>query len=60
LNPEFDKASKNFAHIFGVPIFFFVFTRCFGGDKTTLDYLHVAERSNYIPAQTSNAITAET
>jgi hypothetical protein len=36
------------------------FTLCFGGDKNSGDYLHVAERSNYIPVKTSKAITAET
>jgi hypothetical protein len=51
--------AKIHSHIFG-QIFFFIFTLCFGGDRASVDYLHVAERSNYMPAQTINAITAET
>jgi hypothetical protein len=57
---DLDKVHQKLcSHIFS-QIFFFVFTRCFGCDSARDDYLHVAKRSNYMPAQTNNAITAET
>jgi hypothetical protein len=50
---------KGCSHIFG-KLFFFVSTLCFGGDSAKIDYLRVAERSNYTPAQRKKFFTAET
>jgi hypothetical protein len=52
-------SQKLCSHIWCADLFF-VFTLCFEGDKAKEDYLHVAERSNYMPEQTRNVITAET
>jgi hypothetical protein len=46
------------SHIFGL-IFFFISTLYLSCDSIASLYWHVAERSNYISTQTSNAITAK-